>query len=69
MAGAHLQVWVGDWLYGASMSSDASGRYLLCRVPRELSINVYTGKEGYRQHIAEVLPGGNTTLDIQLERP
>jgi hypothetical protein len=68
VAGAELQVWVGDWLYGASTSTDASGRYLFCRVPRELPVNVYTNKEGYREHIVEILPGGDTTLDIQLER-
>lgn len=68
VAGAKLQVWVGDWLYGASTSTDASGRYLVCRVPREWPLNVYTGKDGYHQHIAEVMPGGDTTLDIRLER-
>jgi len=66
--GANLQVWVGDWLFGAETSSDASGRYLICRVPRDLPVNVYTDKEGYRQHVGEVLPGGDTTFDIQMER-
>jgi len=68
VAGARLQVWVGDWLYGASTSTDASGRYLLCRFPRGWQVSVYTDKEGYLQHTAEVLPGGDTTLDIPLER-
>jgi hypothetical protein len=66
--GANLQVWVGDWLFGAETLSDASGRYLICRVPRDLPVNVYTDKEGYRQHVGEVLPGGDTTFDIQMER-
>jgi hypothetical protein len=68
IAGARLQVWIGDWVYGASTSTDASGRYLLCRFPRGWQVSVYTDKEGYRQHTAEVLPAGNTTLDIPLER-
>ena len=68
VAGARLQVWVGDWLYGASTSTDASGRYLLCRFPRGWQVSVFTDKEGYLQHTAEVLPGGDTTLDIPLER-
>jgi hypothetical protein len=68
VSGANIQVWVGDWMFGAKASSDASGRYLICRVPRDLPINLYTDKDGYRQHIAEVLPGGDTTFDIHMER-
>lgn len=67
VAGASLQAWVGDWLYGASTSTDTSGRYLLCRVPRDLPVSLYTDKAGYAQHTSEVSPGGDTIVDIQLE--
>lgn len=69
VAGAKLQVWADDWLYGASTSTDASGRYLLCNVPQAFTLSVYTDKEGYHQQSSDVLPGGDTTVDIQLERP